>query len=169
MRTELFWIEGPWQGRLAIMPRPRGGDWLEDEVQAWHRSGVNVIVSLLTPEEQEELDLVDEGELCRANGIEFVTFPVTDRSVPPSRKAFADLVSSLAGQLASGKNVVVHCRQGVGRAGLVAIGLLVSSGIELSAAVTKVSQARGCSVPETPEQRQWISDFVKSLRAPLSA
>jgi hypothetical protein len=43
MRTELYWIERPWRGRLAIMPRPRGGDWLDDEIQSWRRSGVDVV------------------------------------------------------------------------------------------------------------------------------
>src|SRR5438876_7533933 len=73
MRTELYWIEGPWRGRLAIMPRPRGGDWLEDEIQSWRQSGVDVLVSLLTREEQTELNLGDEESLCRANSIEFVS------------------------------------------------------------------------------------------------
>ena len=54
MRTELFWIDGPWPGRLAIMPRPRGGDWLEEEIQSWRRSGVDLVVSLLTLEERNE-------------------------------------------------------------------------------------------------------------------
>src|SRR3954470_4439263 len=74
MRTELYWIEGPWRGRLAIMPRPRGGDWLEDEVQSWRRAGIDMIVSLLTREEQLELCLPQEAALCQANGIEFVSF-----------------------------------------------------------------------------------------------
>src|SRR3954449_8644872 len=79
MRTELYWIEGPWPGRLAIMPRPRGGDWLEDEIQSWRRSGVDVVVSLLTREEIADLSLADEGELCRSNGIQFFSFAITDR------------------------------------------------------------------------------------------
>jgi hypothetical protein len=36
MTTELFWIPGPWKGKLAIVPRPRGGDWLDDEVGGWN-------------------------------------------------------------------------------------------------------------------------------------
>jgi hypothetical protein len=32
MRAQLYWIEGPWAGHFAIVPRPRGGDWLEDEI-----------------------------------------------------------------------------------------------------------------------------------------
>ena len=162
MRTELYWIEGPWRGRLAIMPRPRGGDWLEDEIQSWRRSGVDVVVSLLTGEEQTELNLPDEEALCRANGIEFVSFPIVDRSVPSSAEVFSEQMIKLVEQLANGKNVAVHCRQGIGRAALVAICLLVLSEIEPALAIERVGAARGCSVPETPEQRRWISDFAKS-------
>ena len=163
MQIELYWIDGPWLGRLAIMPRPRGGDWLEDEIRSWRRSGVDMVVSLLTREEQTELSLDDEGELCRTNGIEFVSFPIVDRGIPSSIEAFSDQVTKLAEQLASGKNVAVHCRQGIGRAALVAICLLALSGVEPAAAIEWVGAARGCSVPETPEQRRWTADFAKSL------
>jgi protein-tyrosine phosphatase len=162
MQTELYWIEGPWRGRLAIMPRPRGGDWLEDEIQSWRRSGVDVIVSLLTREEQTELNLADEGALCRAHDIDFVSFPIVDRSVPSSSELFSEQLIKLGEQLANGKNVAVHCRQGIGRAALMAICVLILSGLEPAAAVERVGAARGCSVPETSEQRRWIAEFAKS-------
>jgi len=38
-----------------------------------------------------------------------------------------------------------------------------SSGDEPTAAIERVAVARGCSVPETAEQRRWIADFTKSL------
>jgi len=163
MRTELYWIAGPWPGRLAIMPRPRGGDWLEDEIQSWRRSGVDLVVSLLTRDEQTELNLHDEETLCRASGIEFVSFPIVDRSVPSSSEAFSAHVIKLSEQLAHGKNIAVHCRQGIGRAALVAICLLTLSGLAPAAAIERVGTSRGCSVPETPEQRRWVIDFTKSL------
>jgi len=163
MRTSLYWIDGPWPGRLAIMPRPRGGDWLDDEIRLWRRAGADVLVSLLTREEEAELMLTDEQEICRTNSIEFVSFPIVDRSVPVSVEAFHDQVNQLAEQLANGKNVAVHCRQGIGRAALVAICLLILSGKEPAASIERVSAARGCPVPETPEQRRWIADFAAAL------
>lgn len=168
MRTELYWIAGAWLGRLAIMPRPRGGDRLEDEIQSWRRAGVDVVVSLLTAEEKTELNLAEEEALCRASGLGFVSFPIVDRGIPSSLEAFSEQVIKLADLLAIGKNVAVHCRQGIGRAALIAICLLVLSGVAPATTIERVSAARGCSVPEIPEQRQWIIDFANLRLAATS-
>jgi hypothetical protein len=45
---------------LAIMPRPRAGDWLEDEVSSWHGAGIRTVVSLLEAHEVAELGLDSE-------------------------------------------------------------------------------------------------------------
>jgi hypothetical protein len=95
MRTELYWIEGPWPGQLAMSSRPRGGDWLEDEVRAWRQADIAVIVSLLTNDEISELDLTQEVELCKANGLQFIAFPIVDRGVPSLRSAALDFVRKL--------------------------------------------------------------------------
>lgn len=166
MRTDLYWVDGPWQGRLAIMPRPRGGDWLADEVRAWRSAGVDIIVSLLTRDEIAELGLVQEAELCEANGIRFLSLPIVDYGVPASRTDTLDFVKKLDNSLAEGKCVAIHCRGGIGRSALIAACLLVLSGIDPEMAFRRVSTARGCSVPETYEQRQWVVEFAREL-APL--
>jgi len=161
VRKELYWIEGPWQGKLAILPRPRGGDWLEDEIQGWRAAGVDVVVSLLTSDEVADFDLAREGSLCKARGIDFRQFPIVDRSVPASRRATLDFVKKLAKLLADGKSIAIHCRQGIGRSALIAAGLLVLFGIDPKVAFQRISEARGCSVPETSEQRQWLMEFAQ--------
>jgi hypothetical protein len=65
MRAELYTIKYDGPGMLSIMARPRDGDWLADEVQIWQEAGVDVIVSLLTLEEQGELGLNDEASLLK--------------------------------------------------------------------------------------------------------
>src|SRR5262249_33930762 len=96
MQAELFWIAGAPAGRLAVLPRPRGGDWLEDEVRSLRGSGVDVLVSLLTREEVGELGLADEAGCCAACGIGFVSFPFPDRGVPASSADALALVRRLA-------------------------------------------------------------------------
>lgn len=157
-------MSGP--GRLAILPRPRGGDWLEDEVRAWRQAGVDVVVSLLTREEVADLDLAGEEELCRSNGVRFLSFPLPDRGVPASKEVVRDLVARLAQYLAAGSSVAIHCRQGIGRAGMIAASVLVSTGLDPETAIGRVSAARGCPVPETPGQRRWIEEFAAGLQSP---
>ena len=74
MKTTAYWIPGGWPGRLGIVPRPRGGDWLDEEVRAWRAAGINVVVSALTPTETGEFSLGQEQQECRAQGIEYSPF-----------------------------------------------------------------------------------------------
>jgi protein-tyrosine phosphatase len=163
MRTELYWIEGPWRGRLAIMPRPRGGDWLEDEIAAWKGIGLDTVVSALTKEEIAELELVSEAAMCEKAGIEFIAFPILDRGVPASMKATMELVRRLERELAAGRKIAIHCRQGIGRASLLATCILTAGGVELASALDRIAAARGCAVPETSEQREWVARFVRDM------
>jgi hypothetical protein len=164
MRTEVYWVPGPWPGRLGILPRPRGGDWLEDEVRSWRDSGLDVVTSLLTPDEVPELGLQDEAARSRAEGLEFHAFPIPDRGVPGSRAEMASLLTGLEQALRSGKNVAVHCRQGIGRSSLVIASLLASAGEDPDEAFRRIEEARGTSVPDTTEQRDWVAWATMSSR-----
>ena len=166
MATEVYRVEGLWPGSLAVSARPRGGDWLEDEIKTWHASGFDIIVSLLTPEEVQEMELQQEASYCRQNQMEFDSVPIADRSVPKSRPDTVRLIERLDSELAQGKRINVHCRQGIGRSGLIAVGILVVRGLPLMRAIQEVSAARHTPVPETSEQREWIDALALSLSAP---
>ncbi len=156
MNPDLFHIPGPWRGRLAIMTRPRGGDWLEDEAAGWRRARLDTVVSLLEDEEAAQLQLADERGTAKSKRIEFISFPIPDRGIPASLPAVVSLFKRIAGALDKGENIAVHCRQGVGRSGLVAAGVLMSAGMDADKAVKVVSAARGVTVPETPAQLEWL-------------
>jgi predicted protein tyrosine phosphatase len=166
MQAELYWIEGPWPGRLAIMPRPRGGDWLEEEAASWRRTGIDVIVSTLTKAESAELDLAGEEKACTVGKIAFVAFPIEDRCTPPSRKATQELVRRLEHDLALGKKIAIHCRQGVGRSALLAACVLAASGIDPASGWERIAAAMGCAVPDTSEQKEWVVRFARDTLVP---
>jgi protein-tyrosine phosphatase len=151
-----YLIEGPWPGKLAIIPRPRGGDWLEDEVRALRDEGFQTVVSMLTPEETEELGLTHESAIVRDHGLQFHNYPVPDLGVPGSRESAKEFIETLHRDLLAGQKIAVHCRGSIGRSGLVVSSLLVLSGIDPAEAFRQVSNARGVSAPETAEQREWV-------------
>jgi protein-tyrosine phosphatase len=156
MTSSIYPIPGPWKGQLVILARPRGGDWLDDEMRRWRSAGIDMVVSLLDPEEQEELGLTEECRAAERQGIRCLSFSILDRSVPASLAGTAALLAELRDAVEAGKSVGVHCRQGIGRSSLIASGVLMTSGVEAGAALERVATARGAAVPDTPEQRAWL-------------
>jgi len=159
MSPVVYRIDGPWSGQLAIVPRPRGGEWLDDEVRVLRDAGFDTLLSLLTNEESKELGVSSEAQATAKYGMEFLSFPIPDLGVPDSTPAIREFLSHVLDDLRAGKNVAIHCRQGIGRSGLIAASLLVVAGIDPLVALRTVSAARGLNVPETSEQRDWVMEL----------
>jgi protein-tyrosine phosphatase len=164
MYTSPFWIEGKWSGRLAVSPRPRGGDWLDGEMKQWRSQGIDVVASLLMPEEVEEFELANEQKHCEAAGMSFASLNIIDRNVPGSMPDTRGFVRALGSERSAGRNVLVHCRQGIGRSGLIAAAVLMESGKSLDEAIMLLTAARGREVPETAEQLAWLRSFAVDFR-----
>lgn len=157
MTPSLYEIPVATVGRLFIMPKP-SGEWLDDDLKKLKLTGIDHIVSMLTPEEADSLSLANEGEVCERNGLSFTNVPVVDRDIPEIAAA-KELALSIATDLHAGLSVVVHCRAGIGRSGLVACCVLIGLGTLAENALAKVSAARGVLVPDTEEQRKFILAF----------
>jgi len=142
------------------MARPRGGDWLEDEIRSLKDSKVDLVVSLLTKPEIVELDLLEEELLCRSNQIGFMNFPIIDRDVPALDRKTYSLVKELSDNLSRGQSIAIHCRMGIGRSSLIAASVLAIQGISVNEAFKCIETSRGCSVPDTVEQRDWVGKFA---------
>lgn len=157
--NEVFWIEGNPPVGLAIVLRPRGEDWLEDEIKKLARSGVETLVSLLEPQEADWLGLAEEGLLAEQAGIKFLSFPIQDVHVPADLAAFRTFVSELAERLRSGERIGMHCRGSIGRAPLTAACTLIHLGWSAKNALAAIEKARGCPIPDTQEQLRWILNY----------
>jgi protein-tyrosine phosphatase len=143
-------------GFLAIMPRPAGA-WLAEEICALRDAGVGVVVSLLTDEEAHELGLQGEAEACQSCGIEFISHPIPDRSVPQSVSAVALLAEDLQSHMSEGTGVLIHCRAGIGRSSLVAAAVLLREGYAPADAFALISRARRVECPDTAQQSDWLA------------
>jgi hypothetical protein len=152
-----YWITA----KLAILPRPRGGDWLDDEMVALREAGIDVVVSMLEETEAAEVGLEREGAAARGAGLQFVNFAIPDRSVPVNVQQFEAFLSGLEQELSAGKRVGVHCRACIGRASVTTASLLIRSGIPAAEAWRQVASARGFPVPDTREQREWVDRHMR--------
>lgn len=162
LQPDVYWIREPEDVRLAIMPRPRSGEWLSDEITGWSRVGIQTVVSLLEPQEVSELGLVDEESLCQAANLQFLSFPIPDRGVPNNLPAFTKLVTALERSLRSGESVAVHCRAGIGRSALVGACLLSAFRFDPDSAFGTLSRARGVTVPDTDIQVAWVRHYARA-------
>ena len=153
----LYWIDVD-NLKLAIAARPRGNDWLADDIRSLRDAGIDLLVSTLTPPETEALGLKDEEDCCGGSGIEFLSFPIEDRSVPVS-PSFDTFLGDLNEHLSKGRRVAVHCRAGIGRSAIIAACLLTWNGLSAEAAFSAIQKARGIPVPDTLEQRRWVEEF----------
>ncbi|MET4927646.1 tyrosine protein phosphatase, partial [Streptomyces sp. PSRA5] len=162
MRPTLFTVDLPGPGRLSTMAKPRGADWLADEMRGLRDAGVDVLVCALTAAERDELGLSDEERAAGAAGLRFVSVPIPDRTAPDPAEVLPTL-RDLAARLADGAHVVTHCRAGIGRASLLAAALLILGDTDPDTAWAALEKTRGLAVPDTPEQREW------TLRLPTSA
>jgi len=153
-------IPHSFDGRLAIATRPRGGDWLNDDIALVRRLGWGILVSALERSEQFELGLAAESPVAISVGIDFRSFPIPDRSTP-QLEALLLFARGLHQELLAGASVAVHCRMGIGRSSLICAATLVVGGAGVEEAWSVIAKARGLEIPDTHEQRDWLFEFAR--------
>jgi hypothetical protein len=160
--SRIFWVNKFAEGSLAIMAAPRPEDRLDEVILGWKDEGVDIVVSLV--EKPEMPGLVEaEQALCEEFRLEFIWFPIRDKTTPASTDAISALAKRLANDLSVGKSVAIHCRAGIGRSALLAASVLVYLGVDAALALDMIAEARGTEVPETEAQRQWVLGFGKTF------
>jgi protein-tyrosine phosphatase len=157
--TAIHWVKGIEPLRLGLMARPCGGEFLQDEVSAWSRASVAIVVSLLESEEIRELELRDEPSLCSEQGIVFRHFPIADRGTPRSQRDATALIVELHSELVQGLAVAIHCRAGIGRTGLVAGCVLRELKVPAAEVFHTLSRSRGLAMPDTAAQAKWVAEY----------
>jgi predicted protein tyrosine phosphatase len=155
MQAEMYEIVPCPQGRLAVMPRPRGNDWLRGELASLKSRGVTDVISMLAPAEERELGLQSESQICAELGLGFHSHPVGDRGVP-LQPGFDDFIASLLPVLIQQGFIAIHCRAGIGRSSVTAAAFLCRLGLSAPDAIALISHARGFEVPDTEKQLDFI-------------
>lgn len=166
MTSNIYWINHPnlKQNSIGTMARPRGGDWLEDEIRWLKIKKVDCLVSLLESSEIWELELQKEKELCEKYDIEFINFPIKDIHIPKEENNFIELAKQLASKIAIKKNVVVHCRMGIGRSSILVASIMICLGFDKNTVFNIIEKYRKLSVPDTKEQKEWILKIGEKLK-----
>lgn len=150
-------------------PQAMSGAWARDlhlDLQAIREWPSAALVTLLEDHEFELLRVPDLGARAVAAGLDWFHLPIRDVSVPDAQfeETWRRAGSALRAHLEDGDNIVIHCRGGLGRTGLVACRVLVELGCDPVEALTAVRAARPGAV-ETNAQADYVLDCPWTHRA----
>jgi len=108
-----------------------------DAIKAW---GAAAVVTLLEPHEMAGLKVEALGEAVAARHMRWFHLPIRDVSVPDAgfERAWKDAGADLRTILQRGGDVLVHCKGGLGRAGMITARLLVELGWDPAQAIAEV-------------------------------
>ena len=121
-----------------------------DAVQAW---GAKLVLTLIEPAELVALKVPDLGQEVAARGMAWCHLPIADYNVPTAacEAQWAAEGPAVRAVLRARQDVLVHCKGGLGRAGMMAARLLVELGMPPEQAIREVRRARPGAI-ETPSQ-----------------
>lgn len=154
---------------LTLGPGKRDARWERDldadleRLRKIYR--VDVLVSLLPADERDALGMKALPERAAAHALALEELPILDGSVPDPA-ALDALVSRLMAAAASGQNVVVHCRGGLGRSGLVVAACLAARGLPGEQALVAVRHVRPGAV-ETDAQAELVLGLARATQPAL--
>lgn len=127
--------------------------------------GVTVLVCLLNDAELGSLGQRDYASQVAEAGLELIQYPIPEMMPPDSLQAAACVVDHIAFRMRAGQVLAMHCRAGVGRAGLMAACVLLRLGQAGSAAqAIRAIRARRCShAIETRRQEDFVRAYATRL------
>ncbi|AEF99567.1 cyclin-dependent kinase inhibitor 3 family protein [Methylomonas methanica] len=121
-----------------------------DVIAAW---GAKLVLTLVEPAELAALKVPQLGHEIRRRGIAWHHLPIADYSVPTQafEQQWLSKGREIREMLHNGDDILVHCKGGLGRAGMIAARLLAELGMDPEDAIHTVRHARKGAI-ETPAQ-----------------
>ena len=164
---QIVFVETPGHGRIGMTfcpgkhdPRAKTGPWSRDmhtDIAAIADWGAVALITLMESHELDKLGVSGLGDAVKARGLDWYHLPIQDVYVPSAafEEKWTDVGETLRKQLLAGQSIVVHCRGGLGRTGMVAARLLIELGEKPVTVLQRVRAARPGAV-ETAEQEEYV-------------
>ncbi len=139
--------------------------WARDTVMDLERLkeefGIELIICLLEDQEMRRLKNDDLVPRAEALGLAVHRLPIPDGGTLPDPNQVTPTVKTINAAVAAGKNVVIHCQGGLGRAGTIGGCYLVDNGIDPEEALQILATHRSPKCPETRRQKDFIRAYAK--------
>lgn len=149
---------------LTVLPLPNGGAFvfspcpgtkgldLIGSIKQIQAESIDAVISMLPDHELDYLNVSELGKLVEEAGMQWFQLPIEDDCAPeaPFHDAFTPHKNTLLSLVNSNKKILIHCRGGTGRTGLLAAILLLESGLEWPEVKSLIQSVRPKSLTLTP-------------------
>ena len=131
-------------------------------IEAWPSAA---LVTLMQIQEFALLNVEALPQIVMNYHFRWIHAPIPDMQIPDTRfeQQWKTLGPELHELLSAGKNIVLHCRGGLGRTGLMAARMLIERGMLPVDAVATVRAARTHTI-ETYEQEEFCLNLTSGMR-----
>lgn len=141
------------------------GTWQRDlvtDIDALRSWGAAAVVTLMPQDELQAVQADGIGAACEARGMEWHHLPIQDVDVPDAAFETAWLYAGLRlrAHLRAGRNVLLHCRGGLGRSGTIAARLLVELGWDAQQAIRAVRAQRPGAIETRAQEAHVLNTQV---------
>lgn len=148
-----------------------GSAWNRDlaiDLEVIRTWGASVLVTAMESEEMQRVGVGQLGSAATQARLQWIHLPMTDGAVPDERldRIWPIAAPTILKVLSDGGRVVIHCRGGLGRTGMVASMLLIELGKSPRDALDIVRRTRPGTV-ETEDQEAFVLNYRGVLRRDL--
>ena len=133
---------------------------IENTLNIFKNHQIDIIVSLLETSELKLLGCDNLTKEIKLNNFAWFHFPITDFDIP-TKNSLSELnllLSELEKFLKKEKNIIIHCKAGLGRTGTIASLLLTKLGLSTKNAVHYIRKYRPGSI-DTNEQKNFVLNW----------
>ncbi|KAG1659546.1 hypothetical protein FOA52_015350 [Chlamydomonas sp. UWO 241] len=170
-------LAGPGPGSLCLCFCPgkcgkRGNhsrlerDMVTDLGRLVTRYGVTTVVNLLSDMELRSCQIRDYAKSVSKQKLAFLHLPIVELDGPSDMGEGARLVEEIVGRMARGEVVAMHCRGGIGRAGMLAACVLLRLRLVggVASSIAEVRRLRGKTAIESRRQEAFIDAYFQMLQ-----
>jgi ADP-ribosyl-[dinitrogen reductase] hydrolase len=124
-------------------------------VKSW---GATAWLNLLTTTEMLDLQVGDLEVAVKGSGICYYRLPIEDGGIPDAtfEKSWNTIGAQLREELLRGGKILIHCKGGLGRSGMIAARLIVELGAATPEAAIRQVRASRPGAIETRAQEQHV-------------
>ena len=144
-----------------VQSEAASGSWERDllvDIQVVKSWGATVWLNLLTTTEMLDLKVEDLEVAVKGSGIRYYCLPIEDGDIPDGifEKSWETAGAQLREELLRGGKILIHCKGGLGRSGMIAARLIVELGaMTPEEAIRQVRASRPGAI-ETRAQEQHV-------------